>query len=200
LSYGKKNEVTSLLILSPDKQLNDTKRIFYCLLIDNEKTKILKEKNIREILSCINCDACSIVCPIFVNNGEEADDKIRSGPIGAVIAPVLHGVVPYSRLSFKSTLCGACTKICPVDINLHKLLLHNRNNSINSGCETIKSQKSFKAYSFVLMRRKYFDRFPAKFKDMALKLFLSKAIKAKVRFPHFAKEPFSLVWRRLKGE
>ena len=78
-------------------------------------------------LHCIRCGACLNVCPVYRQVGGHAYDSVYSGPIGAVLTPILKPDDPAAReLSEASSLCGACTEICPVRIPLHDLLLHLR--------------------------------------------------------------------------
>lgn len=78
-------------------------------------------------LHCIRCGACLNVCPVYRQVGGHAYDTVYSGPIGAVLTPILQPDSPPAReLSEASSLCGACTEICPVRIPLHDLLLRLR--------------------------------------------------------------------------
>lgn len=78
-------------------------------------------------LHCIRCGACLNVCPVYRQVGGHAYDSVYSGPIGAVLTPLLRPDDPGAReLPEASSLCGACTEICPVRIPLHDLLLHLR--------------------------------------------------------------------------
>ena len=79
------------------------------------------------VLHCIRCGACLNVCPVYRQVGGHTYDSVYSGPIGAVLTPLLKPTDPAAReLSEASSLCGACTEICPVRIPLHDLLLHLR--------------------------------------------------------------------------
>ena len=78
-------------------------------------------------LGCIRCGACLNVCPVYRQVGGHAYDSVYSGPIGAVLTPLLKPADPAAReLAEASSLCGACTEICPVRIPLHDLLLQLR--------------------------------------------------------------------------
>ena len=78
-------------------------------------------------LHCIRCGACLNVCPVYRQVGGHAYDSVYSGPIGAVLTPLLKPDDPAAReLPEASSLCGACTEICPVRIPLHDLLLKLR--------------------------------------------------------------------------
>lgn len=102
---------------------------FHVVLIDNRRTEILADPEQRDALHCIRCGACLNVCPIFKNVGGHSYGTTYQGPIGSVITPHLRGLQNWKHLSAASSLCGACTEACPVKIDLHHHLLHNRRNA-----------------------------------------------------------------------
>ena len=102
---------------------------FHVVLLDNHRTELLADAEQRDALHCIRCGACLNACPIFRNVGGPAYGTTYSGPIGSVITPHLRGLQDWKHLSGASSLCGACTETCPVKIDLHHHLLHNRRNA-----------------------------------------------------------------------
>jgi L-lactate dehydrogenase complex protein LldF len=105
----------------------------YVILLDNGRTDLLSNAKAREALYCIRCGACLNACPVYKNIGGHAYDTTYSGPIGSVITPHLRGMHDYKHLSYASSLCGNCTEVCPVKINIHELLLENRRESVVAG-------------------------------------------------------------------
>ncbi len=103
------------------------------ILLDNGRTELLANAKTREALYCIRCGACLNACPVYKNIGGHSYDTTYSGPIGSVITPHLRGMHDYKHLSYASSLCGNCTEVCPVRINLHELLLENRKESVDAG-------------------------------------------------------------------
>jgi len=101
----------------------------HVVLLDNQRTAILADPEQRDSLHCIRCGACLNVCPIFKNVGGFTYGTTYQGPIGSVITPHLRGVADWNHLSGASSLCGACTDACPVRIDIHHHLLHNRRNA-----------------------------------------------------------------------
>ena len=101
----------------------------HLVLIDNSRTAILADPEQRDSLHCIRCGACLNVCPIFKNVGGFTYGTTYQGPIGSVITPHLRGLADWNHLSGASSLCGACTDACPVRIDIHHHLLHNRRNA-----------------------------------------------------------------------
>ena len=101
----------------------------HVVLLDNSRTAILADPEQRDSLHCIRCGACLNVCPIFKNVGGFTYGTTYQGPIGSVITPHLRGLADWNHLSGASSLCGACTDACPVRIDIHHHLLHNRRNA-----------------------------------------------------------------------
>jgi L-lactate dehydrogenase complex protein LldF len=101
---------------------------FHVVLLDNGRTKLLADAEQRDALHCIRCGACLNACPVYKTIGGHSYGTTYQGPIGSVITPHLRGD-EWSHLPFASSLCGACTDVCPVGIDLHHHLLHNRRNA-----------------------------------------------------------------------
>ena len=99
---------------------------FYVVLLDNGRTKLLADPEKRESLFCIRCGACLNHCPVYRKIGGHNYPWIYSGPIGKIITPQFHGVMQDPWLPFASSLCGACAEVCPVKIDIPKLLLQLR--------------------------------------------------------------------------
>jgi L-lactate dehydrogenase complex protein LldF len=91
---------------------------------------LLADAEQRDALHCIRCGACLNVCPIYRNVGGHTYGTTYSGPVGSVITPHLRGLQDWKHLSQASSLCGACTEACPVKIDLHHHLLHNRRTAV----------------------------------------------------------------------
>ncbi len=99
---------------------------FYVLLLDNGRTRLLRDPEKRQSLYCIRCGACLNHCPVYRKIGGHNYPWVYSGPIGAIITPQFHGVHEGGWLPFASSLCGACAEVCPVKIEIPKLLLKLR--------------------------------------------------------------------------
>jgi len=96
---------------------------FHLVIIDNGRSKILGDDEFREVLACIRCGACLNICPVYGRIGGHAYNSPYSGPIGAVVAPLLFGINKYADLCKGESLCGACLDICPVKNDLPRMLL-----------------------------------------------------------------------------
>jgi len=99
---------------------------FYVILLDNGRSKLLTDPDKRQTLFCIRCGACLSHCPVYRKIGGHSYPWVYSGPIGAVITPQFQGLDEAGWLPFASSLCGACGEVCPVKIELPKLLLELR--------------------------------------------------------------------------
>jgi L-lactate dehydrogenase complex protein LldF len=108
----------------------DGPEAWHVVLLDNGRTGVLADPEQRDALRCIRCGACLNVCPIFRNVGGHTYGTVYGGPIGSVLTPNLLGLQPWKHLSYASSLCGACTETCPVQIDLHHHLLQNRRNAV----------------------------------------------------------------------
>jgi L-lactate dehydrogenase complex protein LldF len=128
---------------------------FHLVLLDNGRTRLLADPEQRDALHCIRCGACLNVCPIFKNIGGLAYGTTYQGPIGSVITPHLRGLKQWNHLSGASSLCGACTDACPVRIDLHHHLLHNRRNAVKTN-PTLFDWVFHFGFNFVIQRPKLF--------------------------------------------
>lgn len=98
---------------------------FHLVIVDNGRSKILGTE-FQSALNCIRCAACVNVCPVYRHIGGHSYGSIYAGPIGAVLTPLLGGYEDYKELPYASSLCAACTDVCPVKIPLHELLIKHR--------------------------------------------------------------------------
>ncbi len=99
---------------------------FYVVLLDNGRSKLLADREKRQSLYCIRCGACLNHCPVYRKIGGHSFPWVYSGPIGAIITPQFMGIEHEPSLPFASSLCGACAEVCPVKIDIPKILLELR--------------------------------------------------------------------------
>jgi L-lactate dehydrogenase complex protein LldF len=124
---------------------------FHLILLDNGRSKLLGTE-FEEALYCIRCGACLNVCPVYRQTGGHAYGSTYSGPIGAVITPLLKGTKEAKDLPFASSLCGACWEACPVGIPLHDLLLKLRNRQVEEGVRSKAETLMFKGFERTMKR------------------------------------------------
>ena len=96
---------------------------FHLVILDNGRSRILADEEFREMLYCIRCAACLNVCPVYGKIGGHSYGHPYSGPVGAVVLPLLAGINEARHLCQGETLCGACQDACPVNIDLPRMLL-----------------------------------------------------------------------------
>lgn len=98
----------------------------HVVLLDNGRSRMLAHPVTRQSLACIRCGACLNACPVYQQIGGHAYGSVYPGPIGSVITPQLIGLQKAAQLPYASSLCGACREVCPVKIDIPRLLLHLR--------------------------------------------------------------------------
>ena len=145
-STGQKITVYTNLITGPrgEGELDGAEEM-HLILLDNGRSELLGTE-FEEALYCIRCGACLNVCPVYRQTGGHAYGSTYSGPIGAVITPLLKGDEEAKDLPHASSLCGACTEACPVGIPLHELLLKLRNRQVERGLASKAQEIAFKGF------------------------------------------------------
>ena len=143
---GQKLTVYTNFITGPrDEGELDGAEELHLILMDNGRSKLLGTE-FEEALYCIRCGACLNVCPVYRQTGGHAYGSTYSGPIGAVITPLLKGQKDAKDLPHASSLCGACWEACPVGIPLHELLLKLRNQQVEEGMKGKGETLAFKGF------------------------------------------------------
>lgn len=166
----------------------------YVVLVDNGRTNLLAQPIQRRALTCIRCGACLNACPVYKNIGGHAYGTTYSGPIGAVIAPYMVDFEQFKHLSFASSLCGSCTEVCPVNINLHELLLHNRNESVKRNTNTFYEKITMMVMKRFMMKRSRIDGASAGFKNKILRRIFKKAWGSRRQMPVVQPKSFRQLW------
>lgn len=202
-SFGTGQQMTVYSsIISGPKKLNesDGPEEMFVILLDNGRTNILKNPALRESLYCIRCGACLNACPVYKNIGGHSYDTTYSGPIGSVITPHLQKMKDYKHLSYASSLCGNCTEACPVNIQLHSLLLENRKESVEEGLPSISEKMAWKAWRVASLRRSMMNTGNAGMKNKIVNSLFKNW--SKHRSPlEFSKKTFNEMWKgRMKEE
>ncbi len=142
-------------ILSGPRQPHETDgpEEMIVILLDNGRTELLQHASSREALYCIRCGSCLNACPVYKNIGGHSYETTYSGPIGKVITPWLRGMHDYKHLSYASSLCGNCTEVCPVRINLHELLLDNRHEAVAQGESNLAERLAWKGWKAAMLNK-----------------------------------------------
>jgi L-lactate dehydrogenase complex protein LldF len=131
---------------------------FHVVLLDNGRTRMLAE-GYGEALLCLRCGACLNICPVYRSIGGHAYGSTYSGPIGAVITPLLADrKKQFKELPHASTLCGACRDVCPVKIDLPRLLVDLRADLVDENAAPLGEQLGIKAFVKAASTRENFER------------------------------------------
>jgi L-lactate dehydrogenase complex protein LldF len=188
-------------ILSGPKQANevDGPEEMYVVLLDNGRTNLLAQQEQRRALSCIRCGACLNACPIYKSVGGHSYGSTYSGPIGSIITPHFNGMGEFKHLSYASSLCGKCTEVCPVKIDIHNLLLYNRKESVDEGFTTKSEKLTWFFWKNAMLKRSMMEKGGAKVKNFMLKKFFKKTWGERRSLPEVAPKSFNQRWKEMHG-
>lgn len=189
-------------ILSGPRQSPETDgpEEMYVVLLDNGRTNLLAQKDQRQALYCIRCGACLNACPVYKNIGGHTYETTYSGPIGSIITPHLQGMDEFKHLSYASTLCGKCSEVCPVKIDLHKLLLLNRRDVVKENLNPAKERWGWALWKKGMLSRKLTNYFGGGTKNFFLRS-LFKGTWGNLReMPEVAPKSFSQQWQEKNEE
>lgn len=199
-TYGTGQQITVYnTIISGPRQPgeSDGPEEMYVILLDNGRTNLLMNPTTREALYCIRCGACLNACPVYKNIGGHAYETTYSGPIGKVITPYLRGMEDYKHLSYASSLCGNCTEVCPVRINLHELLLDNRHEAVLQGESSLAERMAWKIWKTASLNRGMMNMGNGKMKNWVVnKVF--KGWTAHRADLDFSQKTFNERWKELQ--
>jgi L-lactate dehydrogenase complex protein LldF len=121
----------------------------HIVIVDNGRSKVLGSDEFQGALKCIRCGACMNTCPVYRRSGGHSYDNAVPGPIGSILAPA-RDPEHYHSLPFACSLCGSCTDVCPVKIDIHHQLLAWRNELAAHGHLPWTKRMSMKIASLVL--------------------------------------------------
>ncbi len=184
---------------------------FHVVLLDNGRSAMLAD-GYGEALLCIRCGACLNVCPVYREVGGHAYGGIYSGPIGAVLNPLLPlHVTEANKLPHASSLCGACRDACPVKIDLPRLLLDLRSDQVAAGESTLFDRVAMQGFIQTMKSRSRYET-AGKLANIGSNLlrgveggnikFMPPPFSAWTEsrdFPPFARKSFRELWRERKG-
>lgn len=192
---GQKITVYNTIVTGP-RQENETDGPdeMYVILLDNNRTNILLHPKQRESLYCIRCGACLNACPVYKNIGGHTYGATYSGPIGSIITPHLQGMQQFKHLSFASSLCGNCTEMCAVKINLHELLLENRKESVEEGLATFTEKMAWKVWKLASLKRSIMNLGTGKLKNKVVNGMFKGWNKRRSDL-NFSQKTFNQLWK-----
>jgi len=121
----------------------------HIVLVDNGRSTHLGRKDFRSSLKCIRCAACFNTCPVYRRSGGHSYHTAVAGPIGSILSPNLD-MKKYADLPFASTLCGSCSNVCPVKIDIHEQLYKWRQVIVQEGYAPVGKKVAMQAMNWVL--------------------------------------------------
>lgn len=121
----------------------------HLILVDAGRTRQLGRADFRDSLKCIKCGGCMNTCPVYRKSGGLSYHNTISGPIGAILAPNLD-MKKHADLPYASTLCGSCSNVCPVKINIHEQLYKWRQVIVKEGYAANTKALGMKAMAWTL--------------------------------------------------
>jgi L-lactate dehydrogenase complex protein LldF len=123
----------------------------HVVLLDNGRTRMLAGDT-AEILGCIRCGACLNACPVYKNIGGHAYGDVYPGPVGAIVTPGIRGIEEAPDLPSASSLCGACREVCPVRLDIPRMLLALRRAAVDRTPQPLALRLGLKAFGRVASR------------------------------------------------
>jgi len=144
---------TYVSLLSPPRRLDETRgpQEFHLIILDNGRSSILGGP-FADILTCVRCGACLNVCPVYQKIGGHSYGSTYTGPMGAVLSPLLSELKNHESLPHASTLCGACAEVCPVKIPIPDLLIGLRQAQVRQGKAPLAQSLIFSFWSWLWSR------------------------------------------------
>lgn len=197
-TYGTGQNVTVYnTIFTGPKQAGekDGPEEMYVILLDNGRTNLVQRKEIRESMYCIRCGSCLNACPVYKNIGGHAYGATYSGPIGSVITPHLKGMKEYKHLSYASSLCGNCTEVCPVKINIHEMLLENRHIAVVEHDNEFTENLGWKLWRKGMLNRNLMNAAGAGTKEKLVNKLFKNTWALHRDNLHFPKKSFQQLWK-----
>ncbi|MEN8245042.1 MAG: LutB/LldF family L-lactate oxidation iron-sulfur protein [Thermodesulfobacteriota bacterium] len=135
----------------------------HLVILDNGRSRMLADPDFREMLCCVRCAACLNVCPVYGKIGGHSYGFAYSGPVGAVVTPLLVGINRAADLCQGETLCGACQNACPINIDLPRMLLLLRAKLADGDAKWQVSRRSqlekaaYQIWSRIMQNRRVYD-------------------------------------------
>lgn len=186
----------------------DGPRAFHLVLVDNGRTRVLADRSKRESLACIRCGACLNHCPVYRKIGGHNYPWVYSGPIGAILTPQFMGRAQEPWLPQASSLCGACGTVCPVKIDIPRILLELRAEIAEQRPDPAQ-RTAFRVWAWVMRRPRRYEKAAAVARGLANSedwaapapawLGPLAAWTAERDFPALAPRSFRELWRERQG-
>jgi L-lactate dehydrogenase complex protein LldF len=177
---GQKLTVYTTLIRGPRRAGDECgPEELHVVLLDNGRTNMLAGET-AEILGCIRCGACLNACPVYRSVGGHAYGDVYPGPVGAIVTPGLRGLDRFAELPGASSLCGACRDVCPVRLDIPRMLLALRHQAVERTPQPFALRAGLKMFARVATRPRLYR---------AATALVRRALRARARNGWIAKAP-----------
>lgn len=100
----------------------------HIIILDNGRLQIAKDENLEEILYCLKCGGCMLICPVFqAVGGYIFGGPVYPGGVGILLTAITQSFKDSSSLIDLCADCKKCEDFCPVGIPTSKLLFELKN-------------------------------------------------------------------------
>ena len=199
-AHGSLQAWNHVLYFGPKRQDEiDGPQQMHVILVDNGRTRLLKEDYRRSVFNCIHCDACTALCPVFkhFNLPCHENGSRMMGPLDCVTMPVEDGFDKSGFMAFACTLCGKCSEVCPAGINFQEMILYNRKESVERESFMAISRSQMKLLRKMMLKQKVLD---SSYHRLVLKMNFKKSFGSQKEFPDLSKKSFHLRWQENRVE
>lgn len=189
-SYGNGAARQDMILFKTSPNCNN-----YLFIIDNQRTVLLKDSFLRKSLTCLQCNRCMDVCPVYQTIGSEPYNNVFAGPMANIILPYLETFESYMHVPYSCTLCGSCEKVCPLGLPIRDMNIHVRNTMLNNGIMD-------KDYRRLMAVMKKFASSRSKLNGMRFRKrhllvkYTSQELGKSRKFPSFAVETFNKSYKK----
>ena len=178
----------------------DSLNNFLVILFDNYRTTILKDVEQRNVLSCVSCKACSLVCPISHHINDNINGNNAYRPINLILTPLIKGIKDFNHLSYASTLCRKCSEICPLYLPLHEHLLTNRAKVVINKAILKEWKQRTNLVTNIILQRWIFHWIGVRIKNKIIRKLVNKYWGTNRKIPDFAKKSFKEYYKEVYPE
>lgn len=190
VSYNSGSGRQDMIVFKGSENCNN-----YLFIIDNQRSQLLKNKEIRQSMMCLQCGRCNDVCPVFQTIGEEPYNNVFVGPMANVTLPYLETIESYKHVMFACTLCGRCEEVCPISLPIREMIVESRHLLIAEGALDKMERRLLGAMRKMLLSRSKMNVSPFIKKHLLYK-FISSDYRKSHRIPAFSKENFAKSYKK----
>jgi L-lactate dehydrogenase complex protein LldF len=178
----------------------DGPKELHIILLDNGRSELYLRNQYRSILKCIRCGACLNVCPVYRTIGGHSYLTTYQGPVGSVITPQLRDLKSWGHLASASSLCAACSDTCPVNIDIHHLLLENRWEMVRKNHSGMAWNLALKIWAWIMAKRSRLNLI-SRLARWTYRIFIPFMSRGKrKRIPDLPGKSFAHLWKKYEQQ